>query len=61
MSLLKSAELIADVEYRFDWYVANAGIEVAQGYPDAVESTCRLLGRHSVLGPRGGFKHARAA
>ena len=39
--------------------MANAGWEVANHLLDAVEATCRLLGLHPQLGPRGGFTHER--
>jgi plasmid stabilization system protein ParE len=32
---------------------------IAGHYLDAVEATCRLLGQHPQLGPRGGFNHPR--
>jgi plasmid stabilization system protein ParE len=59
MSVRKSDDFIADVERQYKWYVANAGWEIAEQYLDAVEATCRLLGQHSLLGPRGGFTHPR--
>ena len=59
MSLRKSGDFIADVERQFEWYVVNASWEVAERYAAAVEATCRLLGQHPQLGPRGGFKHPR--
>ena len=59
MSVRKADDFIADVERQFDWYLAKAGWEVADRYLDAVEATCRLLGQHPNLGPRGGFTHPR--
>jgi plasmid stabilization system protein ParE len=59
MSLLKSDDFIADVERQYDWYVANAGWEVADRYLAAVEATCSLLARHPHFGPRGQFTHPR--
>lgn len=59
MSLHKSDEFVADVEREFEWYVINAGWEVAERYVVAVEATCRLIGQHPQLGPRGGFTHPR--
>ena len=44
---------------QFDWCLAQAGWEVANRYLDVVEATCRLLGQHPNLGPRGGFTHPR--
>jgi plasmid stabilization system protein ParE len=59
MSLRKTDDFIAEVERQFEWYVANAGWEVADRYLDAVEATCQLLEQHPLLGPRGGFFHPR--
>ncbi len=59
MSVRKSDDFIADVERQFEWYAVNAGWGVAQRYLDAAEATCRLLGQHPQLGPRGGFAHPR--
>ena len=59
MSVRKADDFIADVERQFDWYLVKAGWEVADRYLDAVEATCRLLGQHPNLGPRGGFTHPR--
>jgi len=44
MSLRRSDDFIADVERQFEWYVVNAGWEVAGRYAAALEATCRLLG-----------------
>ncbi len=57
MSLLKSAEFIADVERQFEWYAIQANWEVAEKYIQGVESTCRLLERHPLLGPLAGIAH----
>jgi toxin ParE1/3/4 len=59
MSVRRADDFLADIERQFDWYVAQAGWEVANRYLDAVEATCRLLGQHPNLGPRGGFAHPR--
>jgi plasmid stabilization system protein ParE len=59
MRVRKADDFIADVERQFDWYLAKAGWAVAERYLDAVEATCRLLGQHPNLGPRGGFSHPR--
>jgi plasmid stabilization system protein ParE len=59
MSVLKSADFIADVERQFGWYVVNAGWAVAERYATAVEATTRILEQHPQLGPRGGFTHPR--
>jgi toxin ParE1/3/4 len=59
MSVRKTDDFIADIERQHGWYLAEAGWEVANRYLDAVEATCRLLGQHPNLGPRGGFAHPR--
>ena len=59
MSVRRADDFIADVERQFNWYLAEAGWEVANRYLDAVEATCRLLGQHPNLGPRAGFAHPR--
>ena len=57
MSVRKSDDFVADVERQFEWYVINAGWEVAERYLDTVEATCALLGQYPQLGPRGGFSN----
>jgi plasmid stabilization system protein ParE len=57
MSVRKSDDFIADVERQYHWYLKNADEDVAERYLTAVEATCRLLGQHPQLGPRGGFDH----
>jgi plasmid stabilization system protein ParE len=59
MSVHRTDVFVADVERQFEWYVANAGWEIADRYPGAVEATCRLLGQHPYLGPPAGFAHPR--
>jgi len=59
MNVRKTDDFIADIEGQFEWYVVNAGWEVADRYLVAVEATCRLPGQHPHLGPRGGFTHPR--
>jgi plasmid stabilization system protein ParE len=59
MNVRKTDDFIADVEWQFDWYVDNAGWEVADHYLDSVQATCQLLGRQPGLGPHGGFVHPR--
>ncbi len=59
MNVRKTDEFIADVEHQFEWYVIHATWEVAEKYLQAVETTCRLLGQHPLLGPRGLFAHPR--
>jgi hypothetical protein len=36
MSVRKADDFVADIERQFDWYVAEAGWEVANRYLDAV-------------------------
>ncbi len=59
MNVRKTDDFIADIERQFEWYVVNAAWEVADGYLVPVEATCRLLGQHPHLGPRGGLAHLR--
>ena len=59
MNVRKSDVFIADVEKQFEWYLANAGEEVAERYLNAVEATCHLLGRYPQLGPAIRFSHPR--
>jgi plasmid stabilization system protein ParE len=59
MNVRKSDEFLADIERQFQSYGDRAGLEVAEAYLVAVETTCRLLGQHPQLGPRGGFNHPR--
>jgi plasmid stabilization system protein ParE len=57
MNVRKTDDFIADVERQFEWYARNASWSVGDRFLDAVEATCRLLGQHPFLGPRGGFAH----
>jgi len=59
MNVRKSDAFIADVERQFEWYVVNANWEIAERYLAAVETTSKLLGQHSLLGPVAGFSHPR--
>jgi plasmid stabilization system protein ParE len=59
MNIRKADEFIADVELQFEWYVAQAGWDIAELYLKAVEVTCQFLGRHPRLGPTSRFKHPR--
>ena len=54
-----SMRLIADVERQYEWYGLKANWEVAERYLAAVQATCKLLGQHPLLGPRGGLNHPR--
>ena len=55
MKLLKSDDFIADIERQFEWSAVNADWNLAERDPNAVEATCRLLGRYPQLGPKGGL------
>lgn len=59
MSVCKSDEFISDAERQFEWYVINAGEEIAERYLEAVETTCKLLAQHPLIGPTAGLKHPR--
>jgi plasmid stabilization system protein ParE len=59
MSLLKSAEFLADVERQFLWYEEKEGGNLAEQYLRAVEASCQLLNQHPRLGPPGKFRHFR--
>jgi plasmid stabilization system protein ParE len=59
MTVHKTEVFIDDIERQFEWYVRNAGWDIAQGYLRAVEESCLLLGKHPQLGPSGGFTHPR--
>jgi plasmid stabilization system protein ParE len=56
MSVRKSDDLLADLEGQAQWYVANAGWEVADRFLDSVEATCRLLGCSPALAVVGQIK-----
>jgi toxin ParE1/3/4 len=57
MNVRKANHFTADIEQQFEWYAVNANWDIAERYLAAVEVTCRLLGKHPQLGPRGGFIH----
>ena len=59
MSLLKSDDFVSDLERQFEWYVCNAGWEIAECYLDAVGATCQLLVQHPLLGPQAKLTHPR--
>jgi len=59
MSIRKSDDFISDLERRFEWYAVNANWEIAERYLAAVETTCRLLAQHPLLGPVAGFSNPR--
>ena len=59
MSVRKTDAFLADVERQFESYAIHAGWDVAEDYLAAVEATCKLLGQHPQLRPRGGFVHPR--
>ncbi|HEX4264202.1 MAG TPA: type II toxin-antitoxin system RelE/ParE family toxin [Verrucomicrobiae bacterium] len=57
MNVRKSDVFVADVERQFEWYVLNAGWDIADRYLDAVEATCRFLAQYPQLGPSTAFTH----
>lgn len=59
MKVQKSALFIADIEQGFEWYAVNASWAVAERYLNAIQITCRLIGRYPHLGPVGHFVHPR--
>lgn len=59
MNVRRTDDFIADLERQSEWYAVNADWQVADRYLLAVEATCRLLGQHPHLGPRGCFVHPR--
>ena len=59
MSARKSDDFIADVERQFEWYVVNAGWDIAEHYLASVEAACHLLAQHPRLGQCAGFTHPR--
>ena len=61
MSTAKSAHFLADVELTYEWYVLNAGGEVAERYLRAIKATCALVASHPRIGATVGFSHPRLA
>jgi plasmid stabilization system protein ParE len=61
MNLRRSDDFISDLERQYEWYVINAGLDIAEQYLITVEATCRMLGQHPQLGPVAGFAHPRLA
>ena len=59
MSLFKSDDFIADLEWQFEWYAGHADWNIADHYLSAVEATCQLLAQHPLLGPQAGLAHPR--
>ena len=57
MNVRKTDAFLADIERQYEWYVSQAGWEVADRYLGAVEAVCRLLSRQPTLGPQVGFEH----
>lgn len=57
MSVRKSDDFISDVERQ--WYLKKAGSRIADSYLEAVEATCRLIGKHPGIGPRLRLKEPR--
>jgi plasmid stabilization system protein ParE len=59
MNVRKTEEFLSDIERQFDWYLTQAGSEVADNYLASVQATCQLLGKQPGIGPLGGFAHPR--
>ena len=59
MNVRKTDAFLADIERQCQWYVANAGWDVADRCLDAVEAACRLLFQQPKLGPSCGFAHPK--
>ena len=59
MNVQKSDDFIGDLEHQFEWYVSQAGWDIAEQFLSAAEATCQLLARHPRLGPSGRFTHLR--
>jgi plasmid stabilization system protein ParE len=59
MNVRKTDAFLADIERQYEWYVANAGWEVADRYLGAVEAGCRLLSHQPTLCPACGFAHPK--
>jgi plasmid stabilization system protein ParE len=61
MNVRKAEQFLADVELQYQWYAEHAGWEVAERYLAAVETTCALIGRRPLLGPRAALPHPSLA
>jgi plasmid stabilization system protein ParE len=59
MNVRKTDVFLSDVETQYEWYVRNAGWEVADAYLDAVESACRLLSQQPKLGALSKFSNPK--
>lgn len=59
MILRKSALFLADVEEQAEWYLRNAGLEIAEAYLQTVEACCQLIQKYPQLGPLGRFSHPK--
>ncbi len=59
MKVLRAADFLSDMEAQFEWYARHAGWDVAERFLDAVESSCRMLAAHPLIGPVGRFSHPR--
>ena len=49
MSVLKSDDFISDVERQFEWYVLNAGWDIADAWLDSVEPPAGCWGSTRCL------------
>ena len=61
LPVLRRDTFAADVAERFQWYLVEAGEEVAQSFKDAVDETLDDLSLHPMLGRRRRFRDPRLA
>jgi plasmid stabilization system protein ParE len=59
MNVRKTDLFLADIEHQYEWYVTEAGWEVADRYLDSVAAACHLLSLQPHLGPLGRFAHPK--
>jgi plasmid stabilization system protein ParE len=59
MNVVKTHAFLADIEQQYEWYVLEAGYEVADRYLKAVEAVAKLLSQQPLLGPLGRFQHGK--
>ncbi|HEY3913906.1 MAG TPA: type II toxin-antitoxin system RelE/ParE family toxin [Verrucomicrobiae bacterium] len=59
MNVRKTDAFLADLGRQYEWYVSQAGWEIADRYLNAVEAVCHLLSQHPTLGPLTQFSHPK--
>jgi toxin ParE1/3/4 len=59
MILRKSASFLTDVEEQAEWYLTNAGLEIAAAYLQTVGACCHLIEKYPQLGPLSRFSHPK--